>query len=245
MPFGLKLSSKKRSAKPKTPWIESLTKVSQAGSDLLWEAFRRRAPKRARRPTRSSSGLGGSIEKQPEAVVELAEPAQQPPNTRKVGSHGSEDEVEEDAALTRSGEYEASLIQDMEKQHLKEDLSGEENAASSSMAAPAAPEPPNPPVLRILRLIGICGHNVAPHRGQGSKCYFCGSAIDKGSVRFDYQFSESGKISRYIHPSCVTLIPEKGRKNSWEYLGKIEGDEIVGEAARTARSVLAAMIGFP
>ena len=94
---------------------------------------------------------------------------------------------------------------------------------------------------RPLRLIGVCGFDVAPMRGQGSKCYFCQAAIPKNTVRFDYQFSATGKISRYIHPECCTSIPEQGRENSLEFLRRHVNSDIASEQVQGAIRVLSSM----
>ena len=122
---------------------------------------------------------------------------------------------------------------------LQEEAREQEMEAAS--AASRAPPAPAARPARLVRVIGICGFDVAPSRGQGSKCYFCNMAIAKGSVRFDYQFSESGKMSRYIHPECCSMIPEKGRLNSVTFLRGHTDSTVAGNQVKTAISVLECM----
>ena len=123
------------------------------------------------------------------------------------------------------------LETDMQQEALEELQSAQ--AATSRPASEASSKP-----RRAVRLLGLCGFDVAPQRGSGSKCMLCGSAIPKGSVRFDYQFSESGKMSRYIHAECCSLIPAKARQNSLHFLRENVGSDVAGAQIRSAIAVL-------
>lgn len=129
---------------------------------------------------------------------------------------------------------EAARLEELQAQ---EDAANEE--AASSNAAPKQRAAPKAKGFR--RLIGICGYNVAPLRGQGSKCYFCSSAIQKETFRFEYQFSASGKIARYMHPTCVAQIPPQGLQNSINFLEGLQASDDVMQHAQDAKRVLAAM----
>ena len=108
-------------------------------------------------------------------------------------------------------------------------------AAQVAVSAPKARQPPR-------RQIGLCGLDRAPQRGQGSKCYLCQASIPKQSIRFDYQFSESGKMSRYIHPGCCALIPARAIQNSLKFLREHRDSDIAQDEVRGAITVLQSMV---
>lgn len=90
---------------------------------------------------------------------------------------------------------------------------------SQPASQPVAPAPAPAVALPARSLpIGVIGYEKAPMKGRGSFCYFCNSFITKGSWRFEYRFSASGKIPRWIHPSCTLHIPVNGRDNSIKFL---------------------------
>ena len=141
-----------------------------------------------------------------------------------------------DAALSNEAEAELEQAEQILAIPVLQDEEQEEATAGQARAAESRPAPP-----RIKRLIGLRGFDVAPNRGSGSKCYLCQAQISKMSVRFDYQFSESGKMSRYIHPECCSLIPEKGRANSLNFLRQHADSDVAGEQIQSAITVPSSM----
>lgn len=103
---------------------------------------------------------------------------------------------------------------------LAQEESQEAKESNQQKQYPSSSSKQKPPVDRTRNklAVGLIGCGRAPERGKGSICYFCGSGILKGQVRFEYRFSSSGKIPRYIHPECCVQIPADARQVSIDFL---------------------------
>ncbi len=125
----------------------------------------------------------------------------------------SDGEIEVGIPTAKASEELALAEVEMEAQEI---IQAAERAEQESQPQPVAPSRPAFPA-RVLS-IGVIGYEKAPMKGRGSFCYFCEGFIPKGSWRFEYRFSASGKIPRWIHPSCTLQIPLNGRGNSTQFL---------------------------
>ena len=243
MPFDLSARGKQPR---KQPDVKGPAKKSGQGqnqrSDLLWAtAFgpvgrrpRTQKPKKEEFGDAADAADAGDIaeEFEPEATAAAsAEPS------------SSSTSASTEVAMRHSAQVEFQAVEQALAVPLHVDLQQEEQEAAAEPAPPpSAPDAGRAQTpSRPQRLIGICGFDVAPARGSGSKCYLCSSSIAKGSLRFDYQFSVSGKMSRYIHPECCPMISEKGRENSLKFLRMHEASDIAGEQVRRAIQVLSSM----
>ena len=218
--------------------------------DLLWaSAF---GPRQKRQRKNQEAAAAASADSSGEEPTEKASSsscaasASRPSGggSRKSGGREADDPDLQEAMrpearlelLAAEQELSVPLEVEMQQEAREQDM----EAASAAPRSPRLQAPQARPA-RLVRVIGICGFDVAPSRGQGSKCYFCNMPIAKGSVRFDYQFSESGKMSRYIHPECCSMIPAKGRLNSLTFLRGHTDSSVAGNQAKNAISVLECM----
>ena len=257
LPFGLSLRLKSTNRAAKAAGDRGGAGDDVAGSkrlpagstqkkDLLWaSAFGHGAKKKnkhargggeaasaahARVPAAAAAESSGLVDAESSGDVQLVEPL------------GAE------VAMRRQADVELAVVTramsgpdvEEEEEEQQRPIDGRPLPRPASSEPPEAPAPA-PAAARVKRLIGLCGFDVAPQRGQGSKCFFCSAPIAKGTLRFDYQFSESGKMARYIHPGCVAQIPAKGRENSLNFLRMHLQSDVAGQQVRDAEAILRSM----
>ena len=249
MPFGL--SARKPGACPRRPGNSSDSskpKATAQKTELLWAKVFGGEQGRQKRKK-------GTVATEAEIVEIVAEADAAgssgsgtasssrgpPPPGAGVGWDEPDLEWEDCVALRAGAADEMQAVIRMEATDILEGDESAKDAAEQPSGSKGSKGQPKKPLQAPRRLLGICGFDLAPVRGQGSKCYFCQSLIPKQSVRFDYQFSESGKMSRYIHPACCTMIPAANRENSLSFLRKHVDSEVAGEQIQAAINVLSCM----